>query len=192
MGMDACYHLPSTHCATIPVLDLHGLWLYDGLNLLFVSSYFFNLFYFRLIIGFAVTYFILIFFNEAWLLSTIVYSPCLIFYMQKTGRDLLGSEQTELVLRCSFCILIYALTAYKIEILTKQSFMGRESSEKAFHRWMKVFETFPEGICLVRNNYILYSNRSLKYILNAGINRTTDEDPLYEHLRNDLRISCVH
>ena len=112
--------------------------------------------------------------------------------MNKTGRDLLGSEQTELALRCSFCVLIYGLTAYKIEILTKQSFIGRESSEKAFHRWMKVFETFPEGICLVRNNYILYSNRALKYILNVGINRTNDEDPLYEHLRNDLRISCVH
>jgi hypothetical protein len=112
--------------------------------------------------------------------------------MQKTGKDLLGSEEVELALRCSFCILVYALTAYKIEILTKQSFMGRESSEKAFHRWMKVFETFPEGICLVRNNYILYSNRSLKYILNVGINRTADEDPLYESLRNDLKVSCVH
>ena len=145
-----------------------------------------------MIIAFAITYFILIFFNEAWFVSTLFYSPCLVVYMQKTGRDLLGTEDVELGLRCSFCILVYALTAYKIEILTKQSFMGRESSEKAFHRWMKVFETFPEGICLVRNNYILYSNRALKYILNVGINRTNEDDPLYEHLRNDLRISCVH
>jgi hypothetical protein len=70
--------------------------------------------------------------------------------------------------------------------------MGRESSEKAFHRWMKIFETFPEGICLVRNNFILYSNRALKYTLNVGINRSTEEDPLYEHLKKDLQVSCVH
>ena len=32
----------------------------------------------------------------------------------------------------------------------------------------------------------------MKYILNVGINRTSEEDPLYEQLKNDLRISCVH
>ena len=48
--------------------------------------------------------------------------------------------------------------------------MGRESSDKAFHRWLKIFETFPEGIALVRNNYVLYSNRSLKHILELNHN----------------------
>ena len=43
----------------------------------------------------------------------------------------------------------------------------------------------------MRNNYILYSNRALKHILNVGINRSVEEDPLYEQLKNDLRISCV-
>jgi hypothetical protein len=64
-----------------------------------------------------------------------------------------------------YAIFIYAVIAYKIEIQTKQAFLGRESSEKAFHRWMKVFETFPEGIALVRNNYVLYSNKALKHTL---------------------------
>jgi len=50
------------------------------------------------------------------------------------------------------------IVAYRTETLSKQSFMGRESSEKAFHRWMKIFETFPEGIALIRNNYVLYAN----------------------------------
>jgi hypothetical protein len=27
-----------------------------------------------------------------------------------------------------------------------------ESNEKAFNRWLKVFETFPEGIAMVRND----------------------------------------
>jgi hypothetical protein len=69
--------------------------------------------------------------------------------------------------------------------------MGRESSEKAFHRWMKIFETFPEGIALIRNNYVLYANRSLKFILNVGVSRSNEEDPLYELLRTDLKTTNV-
>ena len=144
-----------------------------------------------MIIGFTLTYFLLVVFNESWLASTVVYSGCLVYYMQKTGQDLLGSENQELVMRCVFCIMIYAIVGYRIEILTKQSFMGRESSEKAFHRWMKIFETFPEGIALVRNNYILYANRALKYILNVGLDRTADDDPLYDLLKGDLKTSVV-
>jgi len=95
------------------------------------------------------------------------------------------------MLRCVFCVLIYAIVAYKVEVLTKQSFMGRESQEKAFHRWMKIFETFPEGIALVRNNYIMYSNRACKHILDVGLNRQIEEDPLLEMLRDDLRRTNV-
>lgn len=69
--------------------------------------------------------------------------------------------------------------------------MGRETSEKAFHRWMKIFETFPEGIALIRNNYILCGNKALKYILNVGLDRTNEEDPLYNLLKQDLKYSIV-
>ena len=69
--------------------------------------------------------------------------------------------------------------------------MGRESPEKAFHRWMKIFETFPEGIALVRGGYLLYANRALKYILNVGLERAADADPSYELLRSDLKIAVV-
>lgn len=111
--------------------------------------------------------------------------------MQKTGFDLLGAEQEELIMRVFFCVAIYAIIAYRVEILTKQSFMGRETSEKAFHRWMKIFETFPEGIALIRNNYILCGNKALQYILNVGMNRQNDEDPLYNLLKVDLKNSVV-
>jgi len=57
---------------------------------------------------------------------------------------------------------------------------------------MKIFETFPEGIALVRNNYILYANRALKYILNVGVERNSNDDPLYELLKDDLKISIVN
>jgi hypothetical protein len=112
--------------------------------------------------------------------------------MYVTGYDLLGAEVTELSMRCIFVTLIYGIIAYKFETLTKMSFMGREAQDKAFHRWMKIFETFPEGITLVRNNYILYANRALHYTLNVGIHRTEPEDdPLYELLKNDLRHTFV-
>jgi len=110
--------------------------------------------------------------------------------MYKTGYDLLGSEVEELIMRVAFCTIIYAIIAYRVEILTKQSFMGRETSEKAFHRWMKIFETFPEGIALIRNNYILCGNKALSYILNVGMNRN-EEDPLYNMLKVDMKNSIV-
>lgn len=58
-------------------------------------------------------------FNESWIASTVFFAPSLSFYMWKTGYDLLGSEYFELAVRCLFCILIYAIIAYRIETLTK-------------------------------------------------------------------------
>lgn len=147
--------------------------------------------YYSLIIGFTLAYFILVVFNERWLVSTVFFAPSLTWYMYQTGMDLLGAEWQELIMRSVFCTLIYAIVAYRVEILTKQSFMGRESSEKAFHRWMKIFETFPEGIALIRGGYVLYANKALKFILNIGIERSYEDDPIYELLRTDLKNSVV-
>lgn len=72
-----------------------------------------------MITGFALCFFILIIFNESWLISSLVFTPCLTFYMRKTGQDLLGSENQELVMRCIFVVLLYTIIAYKIEVLTK-------------------------------------------------------------------------
>ena len=116
--------------------------------------------YYTLIVGITCTYFILVVFNENWLLSTVVYSPLLAYYMWKTGDDMVGAETEELVIRCIFCVLLYGIVAYKIEQLNKQAFLGQQTSEKAFYRWLKIFETFPEGLALVRRNQILYANRS--------------------------------
>jgi len=56
---------------------------------------------------------------------------------------------------------------------------------------MKIFETFPEGIALIRGGYVLYANKALKYILNIGINRDYQDDPIYELLKDDLRTTFV-
>lgn len=169
-----------------------GLTLLLFLYLSFVDyDYTLGSIYYSMIIGFTFAYFVLVVFNERWLISTMAFAPGLTLYMYKTGIDLLGEEWQELIMRCVFCTLIYALIAYKVESLAKQSFMGRESSEKAFHRWMKIFETFPEGIALIRGGYVLYANKALKFILNIGIERTYEDDPIYELLKGDLKNSVV-
>lgn len=58
---------------------------------------------------------------------------------------------TELIVRSMFCIFIYGIVAYRVEQLNKQAFLGRETADKAFYRWLKIFETFPEGLALIRN-----------------------------------------
>ena len=75
--------------------------------------------YYAVIVGFSISQFFLVVFNESWSVSTFFFAPCLSWYMYRTGIDLLGSEFLELVLRCVFCILLYGIVAYRIEMLTK-------------------------------------------------------------------------
>lgn len=106
--------------------------------------------YYTMIVGITSSFFILIIFNESWLLSVLVYSPMVSYYMYKTGIDMVGNEINELVIRCIYCIFLYSICAYRVEVLNKQSFLGSVSQENAFYRWLKIFETFPEGLALVR------------------------------------------
>jgi hypothetical protein len=62
--------------------------------------------------------------------------------------------------------------------------VGSESSDKAFYKWLRIFETFPEGIALIRNNYIMYANKSLKNILEVHTDVLTNNSP--EKNKNDL------
>jgi hypothetical protein len=49
---------------------------------------------------------------------------------------------------------------------------------------LRIFETFPEGIALIRNNYIMYANKSLKNILEVHTDVLTNSSP--EKNKNDL------
>lgn len=118
--------------------------------------------YYTMVVGLTMTYFILVAFNEQWIVSTLVFIPEFTFYMWKTGKDITrATEITELSIRVIFCVILYAVAAYIIEKNAKQAFMGRENDEKAFYRWLKIFETFPEGLALVKNNTIMYANKAL-------------------------------
>ena len=128
--------------------------------------------YYTLIVGITSTYFILVIFNENWMLSTVVYAPLLAYYMKKTGEamitEIAGEELNELVIRSVFCIFLYAIVAYKVEALNKKAFLGNQTSEKAFYRWLKIFETFPEGLALLRKGQILYANQSFAGMFEMG------------------------
>ena len=141
--------------------------------------------YYTMIVGITSSYFILIIFNEFWLLSTIVYSPMVCYYMYKTGIDMVGNEVNELVIRSIFCIFLYTICAYRIEVLNKQSFLGSVSQENAFYRWLKIFETFPEGLALVRKGQIMYANKSLPEMFEFS-NYQSSQDPYNESLKRLL------
>lgn len=93
------------------------------------------------------------------------FAVCIVVLMKRIGMDLLGEEAYELAIKAIYTTFIYAVIAYLSEMRGKQGYIGTESSDKAFYKWLKIFETFPEGIALIRNNYILYANKSLKHIL---------------------------
>ena len=60
------------------------------------------------------SFFILVMFNESWLVSALGFAPCFTFYMYKTGHDLFGieTEMNEFMMRSAFTVLIYTLVAF--------------------------------------------------------------------------------
>ena len=42
--------------------------------------------------------------------------------------------------------------------------------DQAFDLWLKVFEAFPEGVAIIRNNMVLYANKSLYHLLEVKNN----------------------
>jgi len=45
-------------------------------------------------------------------------------------------------------------------------FLGNESERESFKRWLKIFDTFPEGMAIVKDDgNIMYSNKALAQLL---------------------------
>ena len=129
-------------------------------------------------------FFFVVVLNENWLSSTAIFLICIVVLMKEIGIDILGEEVYELVIKAVYTVFIYSVIAYLTELRAKQAYVGSESSDKAFYKWLKIFETFPEGIALVRNNYILYSNKALKSILEINTDTLTLAGP--DKNKNDL------
>lgn len=86
--------------------------------------------------------------------------------MWRSGKVMSGDAGSgELVARCLFCAVIYCACSMKVERLRKQGFLGRLAGQKNFHRWLKVFDTFPEGFALVKGADIVYSNHAFPRLM---------------------------
>jgi hypothetical protein len=131
-------------------------------------------------------FFFVVVFNEQWLLSTAVYALCITVLMKRIGVDLLGEQSYELAIKAIYSTFIYGVIAYLSELRGKQAYVGSESSDKAFYKWLKIFETFPEGIALIRNNYILYTNKALKSILEIHADQYLTKDGPSSSGKHDL------
>jgi len=81
------------------------------------------------------------------------------------GVQLLSQTRGELAVQVVYCSLVYGVFAYTSERHRKEGFIGREQSERAFTKWLKIFETFPEGIAYIRNGKVLGHNSALNDIM---------------------------
>jgi hypothetical protein len=120
--------------------------------------------YYAMCIGIPATFYILVMLSEMWLLSTLCYAPCIVYFMFMTGQVVRDTDDWLLLtLRCLFDIFVYASVAYKVELLQKQNFLGRDCYQKSFKHWLKIFDTFTEGVAVLANDgSIVYSNSSIR------------------------------
>ena len=116
--------------------------------------------------GLTALLYILAMFSEVWLLSTLTFAPLISYYMYKTSQSLQEIDLIWIILFSFFQIFVYISVSYKIEKLSKQCFLGKENFDKSFHRWFKIFETFPEGVAMIKEDgTIQYANNSLSRLL---------------------------
>ena len=86
---------------------------------------------FAIVVAVQVSVFIVVIFNEVWLISTAVYAPLFAYYLFKMGSDFTGDSElsSELILRVIFCVILYAIVAYSSERSKKKCFIGEHTSK---------------------------------------------------------------
>lgn len=97
----------------IALVFYYMTWIdYDTINI--------SIFY-KTVIGITICFFLLVVFNEAYIISTIVYTPFACYFMYKSGQDMLddSANSGELSARCIFLCFIFGVVAYKMEKLNK-------------------------------------------------------------------------
>lgn len=70
--------------------------------------------FYKTVLGITICYFLLVVFNEAWLVTTFVYTPFAVYFMYKSGVDMLeeSANTGELTLRSLFVCFIFGIVAY--------------------------------------------------------------------------------
>lgn len=131
---------------------------------------------FTIIVGMGASFFILCVFNEVWLISVASFAPCCAYAVWKQGQDMKGSEDNmEMFLRTAWVILCFGIVGYNLEKQSKLAFQGQQAGDKTLYNWLKIFETFPEGLALIRDGKILYANRAVARMFELnGYDREAD------------------
>ena len=126
----------------------------------------------RAMISTAALFYVLAMFNESWVINLPVFTLCVIFTLVQTNSQLAADSLDVhwLALIALFQVFAYASIGYKTERLSKMNFIGHESYEKSFQRWLQLFDTFPEGIAIVKDDgSIMYSNDSLARLFECDV-----------------------
>lgn len=91
--------------------------------------------------GVTITFVVLVFYVETWFVAALAQVPMFGVLMWRQSATLqLADTTANLAFRCIFLILVYAAAAWRIDRQNKLAFLGRQSNEVAFNRWLKTFE----------------------------------------------------
>lgn len=74
---------------------------------------------YSVIVAFTTAFFLVVAFNEQWIISTIVFGVCVVVFLARICFEYLNEEFYELVIKSVYCIFIYGLIAYISEIRSK-------------------------------------------------------------------------
>jgi len=105
--------------------------------------------YFLILIEISTNFLLLVLFSECWLVTSIVFGVAHVVFQYRLGVEMLGESLGELAIKSAYVILIYALIGYITERNRKEAHLGENARSKAFLRWMRVFDTFPEGVAFI-------------------------------------------
>ena len=121
----------------------------------------------RACFGMASLAYILVIFGQNFIISSVSFAPMITLFFFKTSKEIGGDTYvSQAILTSLFTIFVYVSIAYKVERLSKQCFLGREHFDKSFKKWLMIFETFPEGVSMVKEDgSVMYSNGSMSKIL---------------------------
>jgi hypothetical protein len=72
------------------------------------------------------SFFLLVIFNEVWLISAASFGPLMAFAVWQAGSEMTGTKEgVELVVRVFWCIICYGTVAYSLEKARKEAFVGK-------------------------------------------------------------------
>jgi hypothetical protein len=112
---------------------------------------------FTMLVAVSTCYLLVALFNEAWIISVSFFAPLLGYHMWREGSEFLGMEFRDISLRALFVIICYAVTAWQLERGKKRYFLC-SGGEDSFDQWTTVFNTFSEGIAIIKDSEITFKN----------------------------------